>query len=349
MKAIVIHEFGPPEVLRYEDVPDPKVGPGDVLIRVRAATINRVLDCAVRRGEETRRNVRLPLIPGVDATGIVERVGSAVTNFKPGDHVAAEGRVPLEPCPICPENHAEECRPLGRIGIDRPGSNAELLAVPACGVIQIPREIGFAEAAVAMRHVPAAWNLIFRLARLQRDEWILVLGAAGNLGSVGIQIAKNIVGARVICAAGSDERVRVGLELGADYGINHQRDDLASEVMRITAGHGVDVVYDNVANPKVTPAAISAMAHHGRLVTAGAHGGPIVPVNFAQVYDRNLSILGTHGKYEEDRPKCFDAVLQGQIKVRFERIFPLREAAAAHRLLESNPGVGKLILDPTLP
>ena len=349
MKAIVIHEFGAPEVLRYEDVPDPNVGPGDVLIRVRAATLNRVLDCAVRRGDETRRKVRLPLIPGVDATGIVERVGSHVTDFKPGDHVAAEGRVPLVPCAICPENHKQGCGPLGRIGIDRPGSNAELLSLPACGVIHIPHEIGFAEAAVAMRHVPAAWNLIFRVAKLQKDEWILILGAAGNLGSIGIQIAKNIVKSRVICAAGSDERVRVGLELGADYGVNYNKEDLATEVMRITAGHGVDVVYDNVANPKVTPAAISAMAHHGRLVTAGAHGGPIVPVNFVHVYDRELSILGTHGKHDEDRLKCFEAVLQGHIRVRFDRIFPLREATAAHRLLESDPGIGKLILDPTLP
>lgn len=349
MKAIIIREFGPPEVLRLEDVPTPVPGPHEILVRVHATTVNRVLDAAVRAGLETRRNVKLPLTPGVDGVGVVVGIGEGVTAITIDEHVGFEGRMPLSPCGDCPANGGgRKCGKLGRIGVDRPGSNAEYICIPECTAVKVPAALNFAEAAVVMRHAPTAWKLIQHVAKLTKDEWILVMGAAGNLGSMGIQIAKNVVGARVICAAGSNDRVATGLALGADYGVNYNTTDLTEEIMRITEGKGVNVVYDNIANPKTLPLAIAAMAKGGRLVTAGAHGGPIVPVNFLHVYDRGLTIMGTTGKRSEDRPLCFEAAVQGKIRGRYERIFPLREAAAAHRLLESDPGVGKLIIDPTL-
>ena len=127
-----------------------------------------------------------------------------------------------------------------------------------------------------MRHVPTAWNLLFNVAELERGETVLIMGAGGNLGSIGIQIAKNVIGAKVIAAAGSDERVRRGLDLGADHGVNYNTHDIQAEVMRFTGGKGVDVLYDNVANPKVLPKAFHAIGFGGRLVTAGAHAGPNV-------------------------------------------------------------------------
>src|SRR5262249_14033070 len=215
MKAIVIHHYGPPDVLKYENVPEPQPRAGEIRIRIHAATVNRVLDVSLRAGKERRREPVLPLIPGVDCAGIVDAVGSGVTRWKLGQHVAAAGGMPLEPVP---EDCIDYDGPQGMMGIKRPGGFAELVCVPACVVVPLPDQINFHDAAVVMRHCPTAWNLLVNTAKLMRGETVLIMGAGGNLGMTGIQIAKNVIGARVIAAAGSDERVKHGLPLGADHG-----------------------------------------------------------------------------------------------------------------------------------
>src|SRR5512132_212103 len=271
MKAIVIHEFGPPDVLQYETLPDPAPCAGEIRIRIHAATVNRVLDVSLRAGKEDARGPKLPLIPGVDCAGVVDAVGAGVTRWKTGMRVAAAGVMPLD---VCGEDDSDYTGPQGMMGIKRPGGFAELVTVPACAVVALPDGLDFHHAAVVMRHVPTAWNLLFNVAELKCGETVLIMGAGGNLGSIGIQIAKNVIGAKVIAAAGSDERVRRGLDLGADHGVNYNTHDIQAEVMRFTGGKGVDVLYDNVANPKVLPKAFHAIGFGGRLVTAGAHGGP---------------------------------------------------------------------------
>jgi NADPH:quinone reductase len=346
MKAVVMRAFGPPETLRYEDVPDPEPRAGEVRIAVHAATVNRVLDVALRAGREPQRGAVLPLIPGVDCAGVVNAVGAGVTRFKPGDRVAAAGTMPLEPCP---EDGAAQYRgPRGMMGIKRPGGFAQMVALPACACDPLPEGLGFHDAAVVLRHCPTAWNLLCNAAALKPGEWVLVMGAGGNLGTVGIQIAKNVIGARVIAAAGSDDRVAIGLALGADFGVNYRTCDLRDEVLRITDGKGVDVVYDNIANPAVLPKAFRALGQNGRLVTAGAHAGPDVSIDFFHLYDRRITIRGTPGHQAADVAPCFAAVSAGKIKVHIAKILPLSEAAAAHRMIESDPGMGKIVLDPTL-
>lgn len=345
MKAIVIHEYGPPDVLKYEDVPDPELRMGEVRVRVHASTVNRTLDVSVRAGKQMQRGAKLPFIPGVDCAGVIDKIGPGVTKWKVGDHVTAAGRMPLDPCP-------EDCKgytgPDGMMGINRPGGFAELIALPACALDSLPPNLDLHQAAVAMRHCPTAWNLLCNVAQLKAGEWVLIMGASGNLGSIGIQIAKNVIGAKVICAAGSDERVKVGMDLGADYGVNYNAKDLTEEVMRITGGKGVNVLYDNIANPKVLPKAFHALGHDGRLVTAGAHGGPNVTIDFFHLYDKKITIKGQPGSRAGDRPKCFQAAAEGKIKVRIAKIMPLSQAAEAHRMTEADPGMGKIVLDPTL-
>ncbi len=345
MKAIVIHEFGPPDVLKYEDVPDPQPQAGEIRIRIHAATVNRVLDVSLRAGKEARRNPVLPLIPGVDCAGIVDAVGPGVTRWKVGQHVAAAGTMPLQPVP-------EDCEdydgPEGMMGIRRPGGFAELVCVPACAVVPLPEDIDFHDAAVVMRHCPTAWNLLFNVAKLQRSETVLIMGAGGNLGMTGIQIAKNVIGAKVIAAAGADDRVKLGLELGADHGINYNTQDIRAEVLRLTDGKGVNVLYDNIANSKVLPQAFLALGFRGRLVTAGAHGGPNVTINFSHLYHNQIMIIGRPGNHPPDLPKCFAAAVEGKIKPQIERIMPLTQAVEAHRLMETGEATGKIVLDPTM-
>src|SRR5215831_4302860 len=251
MKAIVIHHYGPPDVLEYETVPDPEPRAGEIRVRVQAATVNRVLDVSLRAGNERARGAILPLIPGVDCAGIVDALGAGVARWRKGMRVAAAGVMPLD---ICREDDDDYAGPTGMMGIKRPGGFAEMVAVPACAAIELPDQLDFHHAAVVMRHVPTAWNLLVNVAKLKAGETVLIMGAGGNLGSIGIQIAKNVVGAKVIAGAGSDQRAAGGIDLGADHALNYNACDIAAEVMNLTGGRGVDVLYDNIANPKVLPA-----------------------------------------------------------------------------------------------
>jgi len=344
MKAIVIHRYGPPDVLTYEEAPDPQPRAGEIRIRVHAATVNRVLDVSLRAGKEGARGPILPLIPGVDCAGVVDAVGQGVTRWRKGMRVAAAGVMPLD---ICDEDGEGYRGPTGMMGIKRPGGFAELVAVPACAAIALPDALDFHHAAVVMRHVPTAWNLLFNVAELKAGETVLIMGAGGNLGSIGIQIAKNVIGAKVIAAAGSDERAEIGRALGADCAINYNARDLHAEVMAFTGGKGVDVLYDNIANPKVLPQAFRAIGFDGRLVTAGAHAGPNVSIDFAHLYHKRITIKGRPGYHPPDVAKCFAAAADGKVKAQIDRILPLSRAAKAHRLVESGEVSGKIVLDPT--
>ena len=345
MKAIVLRRYGPPDVLAYEELPDPQPRSGEVRIRVHAATVNRVLDVSLRAGNETARGPVLPLIPGVDCAGVVDAVGLGVSKWRAGMRVAAAGMMPLE---LCGEDGAGYAGSIGMMGIKRPGGFAELVTVPACALVALPDGLDFHHAAVVMRHVPTAWNLLFNVAELKAGETVLIMGAGGNLGTIGIQIAKNVIGATVIAAAGSDERARIGRELGADHAINYTTHDLAAEVMRLTSGKGVDVLYDNIANPTVLPKAFHALGFGGRLVTAGAHAGPNVAIDFSHLYHKQITIKGRPGYHPPDVPKCFAAAAAGKVKAQIERVLPLARAADAHRLVESGESKGKIVLDPTL-
>ena len=340
MKAIVIHEYGPPDVLKYEDVPDPEPRAGEIRIRVHAATVNRVLDVSLRAGKESARGPVLPLIPGRRLRRHRStRSEPGVTRWRQGMRVAAAGVMPLD---VCAEDDAGYAGPNGMMGIKRPGGFAELVAVPACAAIALPDGLDFHHAAVVMRHVPTAWNLLFNVAELKAGETVLIMGAGGNLGSIGIQIAKNVIGAKVIAAAGSDDRVAdSACELGADHGINYNTHDLHAEVMTLTGGKGVDVLYDNIANPKVLPQAFRAIGFDGRLVTAGAHAGPNVTIDFSHLYHKRITIKGRPGYHPPDVPKCFAAAAEGKIEAQIERILPLSQAAEAHRLVESGESHGQ--------
>jgi NADPH2:quinone reductase len=345
MKAIVLREYGPPEVLRYDDVPDPVPRSGEIRIKVHAATVNRVLDVSLRAGKEMARGAVLPLIPGVDCAGTVDALGPQVSRWRIGDRVAAAGFMPLN---ISAEDGGGYDGPRGMMGIKRPGGFAEYVAVPACAAVALPDALDFHRAAVVMRHVPTAWNLLIHVARLKAGETVLIMGAGGNLGTMGIQIAKNVIGAHVIAAAGSDERVALGKKLGAEHSVNYATQNILDEVMTITSGKGVDVLYDNIANPAVLPLAFRAIGMNGRLVTAGAHAGPDVAIDFAHLYHKRITIRGMPGYTPSDLPDCLAAAAQGKVVPQIDRVLPLSQAAQAHRLVEQHDGQGKIVLDPTL-
>jgi NADPH:quinone reductase len=332
MKAIVMRAFGGPDVLQLEEVPTPEPGPGEVLVEVHAVSINRTLDAIVRAGEYARRPA-LPHVLGVDPSGVIAKVGPGVTDRKVGDRVVT--RVHL----------AVAGQPFRLLGVDTWGGYAEFVKLPAGNTTVIPDALDFPLATVVSRHGPVAFANLRDRAKLAAGEWVLVMGASGGLGNAGIHAAK-FLGAKVIAAAGTDERVAAGLSLGADAGINYRTQDLTAEALRMTEGRGVDIVFENVGAPDTFPKAFAALGRGGRLVTAGGHGGGTVPLDVKKLYLNGITIVGSVAETQADLVLVLDAASRGQFRVLIDRILPLAEAARAHELVESRAQTGKVLLDP---
>jgi NADPH:quinone reductase-like Zn-dependent oxidoreductase len=193
------------------------------------------------------------------------------------------------------------------------GGYAEYVRAVASRTAIVPDGLDFATATVVSRHTPTAFTLLRDRAKLQSGEWVLVMGAAGGLGSAGVQVAKYL-GAKVIAAAGAADRVKVGLDLGADAGVNYRAQDLTIEAMRITEGKGVNVVFENIGDPELFPKAFASLARRGRLVTAGGHGGGIVPLDVNRLYQNHLTIIGATGETPDDVTLSLNAAVRGPLQ-----------------------------------
>jgi NADPH:quinone reductase len=333
MKAIVIHRFGGPGVLNLEDVPQPALGVGEISIKVHAITVNRTLDVALRAGTYARRPP-LPHVPGSDAAGEVDAVAPDVKTLKVGDRVVCHPIVGRQP------NGAPKL-----LGVDTWGTYADFVKVPATTVQIVPDALDFITAAVVGRHGPLAFTQLRDRAQVKPGEWVLVMGAAGGLGSVLVQAAKHL-GAHVIAAAGSDERVAAAIRLGADEGINYRSQDLTAEARRITNGAGVNVVLDNIGDPVTFPKALASLGFQGRLVTAGGHGGGSVPLDVKYLYLNVITIFGNPIDTPDNFKLALKLAAEDKLKVLIDEVLPLNEARRAHEIVEERAGIGKVVLTP---
>jgi NADPH:quinone reductase len=318
--------------MKLEEVPTPEPGPGEVLIEVAAVSVNRTLDCIVRSGKYPRP-VKLPHILGVDPVGTVVVTGEGVTDRKIGDRVAMTLHL------------SKPGEPLNLIGIDCWGGYAKYLKLPVRNTYLLPEKLDFHTACVVARHAPLAHNMLRNKVKLQSGEWVLVMGAAGGLASFIVQIAKHL-GAHVIAAAGTDHHVEVALGLGADHGINYRKQDLTAEVQKITGGKGAQVVCENIGDPDLFPKAFAALAMRGRMVTAGGHGGGVVPLHIFNLYAKNTTIYGSTEQTTDDMVESLKAAADGHLKALIDQVLPLSEAVRAHQLIEGRGGTGKVLLTP---
>lgn len=257
-------------------MPTPTPGPNEVLLRVHAVSVNRTLDLQVRQDGGNYGTV-LPLVLGNDPSGVVVAVGQAVEQPHVNQRVAVFGGIRCGACTSCVQGKYAQCSRPRMLGIQCWGGCAQYLCLPARNCVPIPDGLSFAEATLIARHFPLAFGEA-ALAGLKAGDWALVMSAAGGLGSCLVQVAKTL-GARVIAGAGTAERLEAALSLGAHCGINYRRDDLGQEVIRLTQGRGVDVVFENIGDPTLWSGVFNGLARGGRLVTASAHGGSLVTLD----------------------------------------------------------------------
>lgn len=319
MKAAVYDHNGPPEVLRYADVPNPELGPQDVLIRVEAIS--------VEGGDLINRRSSPPghaaYVVGYAAAGTVEAIGDAVRDRKPGDRVTSWG-------------------------LD--GSHAQFRAVPADQTWLLPSGAGAAEAAAIPIGFGTAHHCLFARGRLSSGSSVLIQGAAGGVGIAAVQLARQ-AGATVIAVASGEDRARRIIELGASSVIDHRVESVVDVARDLTGGRGVDLIVDPVGSTLAT--SLAALRDEGVLVSVGNAGGPALTVDFWPALQRNQTVIGVFMGTILSSPAVHQAVdtmlaslAKGSLTVPIDRRFPLAEAAAAHRYAEDNKILGRIVLIP---
>jgi NADPH:quinone reductase-like Zn-dependent oxidoreductase len=340
VKAVRFHQFGGPEVLKYEDVPDPRPREDQVLIRVKACALNH-LDLWVRKGLP---GVKLPHINGSDVAGDVIEVGSYVESVKRGMRVLLAPMTFCNHCAQCTSGQQSFCREFSVLGYLNDGGNAELIAVPEVNVIPIPESLSYDQAASVPLVFLTAWHMLVTRARIKASDTVLVLGGGSGVGSAAIQICK-MFGAIVIATAGDEAKLQKSRELGADHTINHYKQKIADEVRRITAKAGVDIVFEHVGSATWDDS-VRSLRTGGTLVTCGATTGPEAKFDLRVLFSRQLSFLGSYMGTMGDLHEVLRHVFSGRLKPVVDRTFPLSEARAAHERLENSAQFGKIVLNP---
>jgi NADPH:quinone reductase-like Zn-dependent oxidoreductase len=321
VKAIRIHEDGGPDVLRYEDAPDPVPDTGQVLVDLRAASLNH-LDVWLRKGLPS---VPKPRILGADGAGIIV----SGDGFEPGERVVINPGL----------DHGD-----GRItvvGEHMDGTHAERIALPAEQVYRIPDTLEFETAAAFPLVFETAYRMLVTKAGLQEGEWVLVWGIGSGVSTASLAIAKAL-GAHVIVTSGSEAKLERARELGADAALNHDTDDVPGTVKELTSG-GAHVVVDHVGEATWQRSLAAARAD-GRVCVCGATSGPNPPAQLHRIWWKQLTIYGSTMGARSDFEAVFELVTSGRAVPVIDHVFPLAEAAAAHERLEAGEQLGKIVL-----
>jgi NADPH:quinone reductase-like Zn-dependent oxidoreductase len=340
MKAVRIHETGGPEVLRYEEVADPKIRKDQVMVRVRACAMNH-LDLWVRKGAP---KVPLPHILGGDIAGEIVDVGEYVAGFKVGQRVLLAPMHFCNHCQKCTAGLQNQCREFTVLGNAVDGGNCELMAVAPVNLIPFPDSLDFNQAASVPLVFLTAWHMLVGRGNIRPGQTVLVLGANSGVGIAGIQIAK-FFQCTVIATAGDEHKAERARKLGADHVINHYQQKISDEVRKITAKQGVDIVLEHVG-PATWDESMRSLKPGGTLVTCGATTGPQVGIDLRFLFSRQLSVLGSYMGTMGDLYEVLKHVFSGKLKPVVDRTFPLSEARAAHEYMESSQMFGKIVLNP---
>jgi NADPH:quinone reductase-like Zn-dependent oxidoreductase len=340
MKAIVFHTHGGPEVLQLSDMPEPTPARGEVLVRLRAAALNRV-DLFVRQGWPGLK-LTLPHIPGADGAGEIVALGEEVSGLQVGDAVVINANLGCGECDFCLAGQDNLCRNWHLLGETVPGTYAEYIALPARQVYRLPPDFDFHVAAASALVFQTAWHSLITRGGLRPGETVLIVGASGGVNTASIQIAK-FAGAKVIVVGSDAKKLALAESLGADILIDRSKEeDWSKAVFLATDRRGVDVVVDNVG---ITfPLSFRAARKGGRILTVGNTGGPRFEIDNRFVFSKHLSLIGSTMSNLRDFATVMALIVAGKLCPALDRSYPLAEARQAHERLESGQQMGKITL-----
>ncbi len=341
MKAIFITKHGGLDVLQYGDVPTPSPGYGEVLVRLRAAALNR-LDLWVREGWPGLR-LQYPHILGADGAGDVAALGEGVTEWQVGDRVVINPNIGCGKCEFCLAGQDNLCEHWQLLGETRSGTYAEYVVVPARNLMALPEGFGYREAAAAALVFQTAWHSLITRGGLRPGEHVLIVGASGGVNTASIQIAK-LTGCTVYVVGSNARKLALAEQLGADFLIDRsQTENWAKEVYRLSGKRGVDVVVDNVGT--TFPQSFKAARKGGRILTVGNTGGPKFQIDNRYIFGKHLSVIGSTMSPQKDFRDVMRLVFAGKLKPVLDKTFPLAEARAAQERLERGEQFGKITLE----
>src|SRR5262245_16926650 len=342
MRCVVVREHGGFDKLRLEERPVPSPGPGQVRVKVQASGINH-LDTWVRRGVPGH-TFPLPMIPGSDASGVIDALGPGVAGVKEGDAVVVLPGVSCGACEACQSGLDQLCRYFHILGESCDGMSAEFACVPVGNVAARPKGVGPNEAASICLVFQTAWNMLVRRAELRAGETVLVHAGLSGVGSAAVQIA-NMLGAQVVATAGGPAKCAKVQALGAHHVIDYKARDFAAEVRALTNKAGVQVVVEHIG-AATFEGSLKCLARGGRLVTCGATTGGNVQLSLHAVFFKTLSILGSTMGSKGDLRGILRLFEQGRLRPVFDRAMPMAQVGEAHRLLEAREAMGKIVLVP---
>lgn len=340
MRAVRIHAHGGPEVLRLEDVAEPVAGPGELLVRLRATSVNH-RDVWIRRGHpHPAYRIELPGVLGIDVCGDVVDVGEGVTGFAAGDRVTANPYRHCGACGFCARGRFQDCP---RFTVFT-GTNAELFRVPATTAVAVDPGVPDAMVAAFPNTYVTAWQMLIGKARLSPADTLFVWAGTSGLGSAAIDIAR-LVGARVIASAGTPAKLDVLRGLGVAEVVDHHADDVVARVGELTGGEGATVVFEHVGQAS-WQRSLELVAPSGTIVSAGATSGDEARMDVTLMFAKQVRILGSRLGTMEDAIAAVRHLNAGRLRPLVGPTVSLAEVAEGHRLLDEGAAIGKVIVVP---
>ncbi len=342
MKAVVIKKHGGPEVVSVENVEEPIPQSGEVIVQLHSAALNH-LDIWVRNGRGSQDFMK-PHILGSDGSGVIVEKGEDANGFEIGDEVVINPALSCGKCEFCLKGQQSECASFGIVGMVRPGTFAEKIAVPISNVQPKPAHLSFDEAAALPLSYQTAWRMLMTRAELKPSDTILIHGIGGGVALASLQFAK-LFGAQVIVTSSSDEKLEKAKILGADFRINYKKvPDVAAEVLKLTSNRGVDIIVDTIgaATMEIN---LSAARKGGKIVICGITSGAMAQANLQKVYWNQLTIMGSTMGSMEDFRQMLKAVANAKLKPVIDSIHPLENAKQAMLKMECAEQFGKIVLN----
>ena len=341
MKAVVFNEHGDVDKLIYRtDVPEPKIGPDEVLVRVRACALNR-LDIWTRQGMSGVA-IPLPHILGCDIAGEVQEIGASVKGISKGIRIVSAPGISCGRCKWCQAGWDSLCDQYKILGFQVDGGYAEFVKVPAQNLIPITDRLSWEEWAACPLVFLTAWHMLITRAELKKGETVLIHAAGSGVGTAAIQIAK-MLEARVLTTVGSDEKIDRAKKLGADEVINYTKSDFAKAARELTAGEGVNIVLEHIG-AETFEKSLTALSKKGRLVTCGTTSGGSAKIDLRFLFVRQHAIMGCYMGGRNELNEVVGFIKQGRLKPVVDSTFLLAEAANAHKKMLERKNFGKIVL-----